>query len=540
MSLATGTHTEAIRALCDAAGCTPETINHADLMLYRHCRQGRGSRVAIHFNGRAYTFDQIADAAARTTSWLLSCGITPGQCVIVSLPDCPMLASTYFGVVAAGATAVIIDPRLSLEDAFHIAQLSEARLIVAEQDSASGLTALQSLPGMMSLVRAGECWLEPSELAEEIAARNADRVVRQAPRGLACGLLTSGSTGRPKLIVHRHQDILHGFFGFACDVLELNSNDCGLCVAKMTTGYGLGCSLLMPFLAGARTALLTGPPAGETVASAVEASGCTLLFAQPRFLSDALSTEGSIEKLRSLRLVVTGGEPLADALLDRWSKFSRTELLDSYGSTEIGFLYISNRPGRKKRRSVGWPVRGLQIEIVDQGGNAVGPNEIGRLRVRGPMIIDGYWNESDRTAESFQDGWFTTSDLFSMDSDGCYFIHGRSDHLIKLGCGDWVNPIEVECALLEHPGVRECAVVGSPGEDGLTMLKALVALDSIETPSRAMALELSRIIRNRWPAEEHKQVSWFEFVQSLPKTTAGKLDRGKLRPQSMTEFSYRC
>ena len=219
---------------------------------------------------------------------------------------------------------------------------------------------------------------------------------------------------------------------------------------------------------------------------------------------------------------------------------SPAELLDSYGNTEVGFLYISNRAGEVRRGSVGRPIDGLQVEVVDDGGTAVEAGEIGKLRVRGPMVVPGYWNDPVRTAQSFQDGWFVTSDIFSFERDGYYYIHGRLDHLIKLGCGDWVNPAELETVLLEHPAVAECAIVGTQDDRGLTVLKASVVLYELGAACQELADALSSTIRDRWPAQEYKRVETVEFTPALPKTASGKLDRAKLRPQSMTEFSYKC
>jgi acyl-coenzyme A synthetase/AMP-(fatty) acid ligase len=156
------------------------------------------------------------------------------------------------------------------------------------------------------------------------------------------------------------------------------------------------------------------------------------------------------------------------------------------------------------------------------------------------MVVRGYWNDPVRSEQCFQDNWFVTSDLFSVDSNGCLYIHGRADHLIKLGCGDWVNPIELEMVLLQNPTVRECAIVGAPDSTGLTVLRAVVVLDVAVMPGPALAVELAEMIRDRWPLQHFKRVDTVEFAAALPKTTAGKLDRAKLQPQSMTEFSYKC
>ncbi len=531
----------AVVALCSRVGSSPDTVNHAELMLHRHCREGRGSQPALYFERQTYSYEQVGEMAGRCTAWLRSMGIVPGDRVILSMPDCATLVAAYFGVTGAGAVAILMDPALPAEDAFFMAQQCDARLTIAYDRLPGRLPGLRSLPGMLGVVGAGLGWTTPSEFSTAIMARSGpDYVVSGNPNGQAYGLLSSGSTGRPKLIVHRHQDILHGYFGFALPVLGLNAADRVISVAKMTTGYGLGCSILMPFVEGAACALVPESPGSATLAEVIDAHRCSLLFAQPRFLADTVSRPELSNKLQSLRLAVTGGEPLADALLDRWTRFSRVELLDSYGNTEVGFLYITNRPGETRRGSVGRPVEGVEIEVIDEGERPVQPGEIGKLRVRGPMIITGYWKDPGRTGQSFRDGWFVTSDLFSFDLDGYYHIHGRSDHLVKLGCGDWVNPTELELALLQHPCVRECAIIGAPDEQGLTALKAFVVVDPGAAAGPELAGELASVVENRWPMQEYKRLAVLEFTRTLPRTAAGKLDRSRLRPQSMTEFSYRC
>lgn len=531
---------DAIFALCQSNDSTPETANHADLMLYRHCREGRTSSNALYFDGRTYTYGQVAEMSARCAAWLRLRGIEPGDCVIVSMPDCASLAAIYFGIVATGAIAIVIDPALQAEKIFYITQLCGARLVIAHEKSVVRLQELGSIPSVTEVIGAGLTWTSESELGAALSLTQPDFVVHRNPAGYAYGLLSSGSTGPPKLIVHRHQDILHGYFAFARPVLRISVSDRVISVAKMSTGYGLGCSLLMPFLQGASAALVAESPGSGAMTDAIEAYRCTLLFAQPRFLADVVSRPELAANLRSLRLVITGGEPLAGKLSERWVRFSQAELLDSYGSTEVGFLYISNRSGEARPNSVGRPLEGLQVEVLDAEGNAVRPGQTGKLRVRGPMIIDSYWNDPLRSENSFLDGWFVSSDIFSFDPDGYYYIHGRSDHLIKLGCGDWVNPAELEMVLQEHPSVRECVIGGVPDSRGLTVLKAWIVTDASIEGDHTLAVELGEKIQSRWAMQDYMRIATIEFTSTLPKTIAGKVDRASLGTRSMTEFSYKC
>jgi acyl-coenzyme A synthetase/AMP-(fatty) acid ligase len=377
-------------------------------------------------------------------------------------------------------------------------------------------------------------------LADGVPVRETlDCVVSGDRHDDAYGLLTSGSTGRPKLIVHRHSDILYGYLGFARDILGLDRTDRLACAAKMSTGYGLGSSLLMPLLSGASAILVSGPP-GQALLDAIDRHQCTLLLGQPRFLADATNAPDSRRKLRSVRLTVTGGEPLGTGLQRRWAESSDAELLDSYGNTEVGFLYVTNRPGDIREHSVGRPIAGIDVELRDELGRPVGPGRLGRLRVRGPSVIAAYRGQPEASKPTFDQGWFVTSDVFSRDEYGYLYVHGRADHFIKLGCGDWVNPVEVEKVLLEHGGIDECAVTGTPDAAGLTILKAVVVASAGSLDRETLAADLGLLVRSKWPGEPFKHLDHIEFVPALPKTPAGKLDRASLQPQSMTEFSYRC
>jgi benzoate-CoA ligase len=532
--------TDAVRVLMDNMGGKPQTANHADWMLYRHCRNGNGANTALCFGADTYAYQEVADAAVSCATWLRSLGIAGGQSVILLLPDCPVLVAAYFGVVSVGATAIILNPQLPTEDVFYIAQLSQAVAIVCDRKSLEGAQPLRFLKRMIAVKCADLSWRPSSDVLESVPLRQGrEYTVWGDAENDAYGLLTSGSTGRPKLIVHRHKDILYGYLAFARDVLGLDSSDRVVCMAKMSTGYGLGSSLLMPFLAGACSVLVSDPP-GQAVLGAIETHRCTLLLAQPRLLAEAFHVPQLAHILRSLRLVVTGGEPLGESLASRWAEVCTADLLDAYGNTEVGFLYITNRPGATRPGSIGQPIAGVEIQIIDEAATTVMSGELGKLSVRGPSVISGYRGTSESTRRHFKDGWFQTSDIASCDAEGYFYLHGRSDHFIKLGCGDWVNPNELEMLLLRHAAVNECAVIGAPDEAGLTVLKAVVVTCTAVARSEALASELSQLVRGQWPGETFRHIATIEFVDALPKTAAGKLDRSKLSPQSMTEFSYKC
>lgn len=532
--------TLAVGELLSQISSTPLTANHADWMLYRHCRDGRGAQTAVCFEAETYSYQEVADAAASCAAWLRTLGVGVGHSVILLLPDCPVLAAAYFGVVSVGATAIILNPVLPSEHVFYIAQVCHAAVVVCDRRAMASTLPLRHLKSVGAIKGAELSWRRSGEIFDAVPiCGGLNCEVWGDAENDAYGLLTSGSTGRPKLIVHRHVDILYGYLGFARDILDLAASDRVVCAAKMTTGYGLGSSLLMPFLVGGSSVLVSDPP-GEAVLTGIETHRCTILMAQPRLLVETLRVGRLQDKLRSLRLILTGGEPLGASLAGRWAKICAAGLLDAYGNTEVGFLYIVNRPGAVRPGSIGRPIAGLEVQVVDEMLRLLPVGELGRLRVRGPSVICGYRGEPEATELHFYDGWFQTSDIASCDADGYFYIHGRADHFIKLGCGDWVNPSEVEMTLLRHFEVNECAIVGAPDDSGLTVLKAVVVTEAPVGRLDSLAAELGQMVRSRWPGEAFKHLALIEFAQVLPKTPAGKLDRSKLSPQSMSEFSYKC
>jgi acyl-coenzyme A synthetase/AMP-(fatty) acid ligase len=239
-------------------------------------------------------------------------------------------------------------------------------------------------------------------------------------------------------------------------------------------------------------------------------------------------------------LAVSAGEVLVPALYEKWRAKFTVELLDGFGSTEIGHVFISNRVGDVRKGSAGRMVDGHQAKILDESGGAVTDNAVGHLWVTGPSLAKGYWNDPARTRRHFDNGWVRTGDLFRRDEEGYYYSYGRADDMIKAGCGQWIAPTEVESVLLGDGAVAEVAVVGCSDANGIVRPKAYVVLRSGQRPRFEIEQRLKAAVAERWPEMTYKHLTAVEFTSGLPRNQNGKLERFKLSPATLTEFSYEC
>ncbi|HEX7967981.1 MAG TPA: benzoate-CoA ligase family protein, partial [Stellaceae bacterium] len=228
----------------------------------------------------------------------------------------------------------------------------------------------------------------------------------------------------------------------------------------------------------------------------------------------------------ALRLCSSAAEPLPDNIGNRWTRHFGVEILDGIGSTEMLHIYLSNRPGDVRYGTTGKPVPGYQIRLVDEEGRPVPPGEIGELQISGPTSAAFYWNQHERSRQTFLGPWTRSGDKYLEDGEGYFTYCGRTDDMLKVG-GIYVSPVEVEAALMAHPSVLEAAVVGQLDEEKLVKPKAYIVLKPGVAGSSKLALELQEHVKTR--LARYKYPRWIEFTEELPKTATGKIQRFKLR-----------
>src|SRR5207245_612340 len=328
---------------------------------------------------------------------------------------------------------------------------------------------------------------------------------------------SSGTTGAPKAVIHSHRGALFPPEGHGRHIARIGPDDLVYSTAKLFFSYGLNNSLVIPLAAGATVVLDPERFAPERAWRLIAAERPTILYSVPTAYAALLAAAeaGSPANVASLRACISAGEALPAPLAERWRRRFGLAILDGIGSTEIGYIAISNTVEDVTPGSSGRVVPGYEARVVGPDGEDAVE---GALWVRGGSTARGYHDRPDATARAFRDGWVVTGDRYRV-KDGRFFHLGRDDDMLRVGA-QWVSPLEVESVLLGHPAVRECAVVGRADENGLVKVCAYVVLRD-ETPTA----ELADLCAERLP--RYKRPRWIEPVAELPKTATGKIQRFK-------------
>ena len=343
---------------------------------------------------------------------------------------------------------------------------------------------------------------------------------------VAFWLYSSGSTGLPKGVRHVHGALRATAETYGDQVLQLVEDDVVYSVAKLFFAYGLGNALSMPMAVGATSVLFNARPTPEVVLDILESEKPTVFCGVPTLYAATLAQLEMVEKPNiPLRRCISAGEALPEDIGRRWSALWGVDILDGVGSTEMLHIFLSNRADDVVYGTSGVAVPGYDLRLVDEAGNDVAQGEIGELLVRGASGAEGYWNQREKSRATFEGEWTRTGDKYERNEQGRYIYCGRTDDMFKVS-GIWLSPFEVEQALISHPLVLESAVVSARDSEGLEKPKAYIVLNE-GAPSDELAAELKEFVKEeigKW-----KYPRWIEFVEDLPKTSTGKIQRFKLR-----------
>jgi len=507
----------------------PGFFNLTDRFLDRHTREGRAQKVAIRCGDSVRTYGDLAANVNRVGNGLLRLGLQEEQRVLLLLPDGPEFAVAYFGVIKIGAVAVPTSTTARAVDYDYFLRESKARILIVHSTLfAEVAPALGAQHFLRHVIVVGEpqsgCLDWDKWLAQNSPELDA---ARTSEDDVAFWLWTSGSTGHPKAAVHMHYDWICCCRNYAVEVLGIGSDDITFSSSKLFHAYGLGNGLMFPFYVGASTVLFAGKAQAKAVLGIAQTARPTLFFSVPTLYAHMLQeAERESYCLDSVRLAVSAEEPLPAEILRRWQRRFGVEILDGIGSTEVLHVYLSARPGNVEPGSTGIAVPGYELRIVDSEDREVPPGTIGDLLVAGDSIAPCYWNRRQLTAERMRGKWFFTGDKYWMDKDGYYWYAGRSDDMFRVS-GQWVSPVEVESALIEHECVLEAAVVAYREDTELHTPKAFVVLREGIAATPDLARQLQEFVKHR--ITPYKFPRHIEFIDKLPKTAAGKLLRYKLR-----------
>jgi benzoate-CoA ligase family protein len=514
----------------------PSRFNIAEWFLDRPA-EAHPERIAILGEPAVVRYGELRDLANCAGNALLASGCARGDRVLIVLRDSAEFVAAFFGAAKIGAIPVPVNSFARTADYSFYLSDSGASVAIVDETALSEFLPAAEAKNVQVVVVAGANPGANGELAwtEWIASASSElSSCLTAATDPAFLLYTSGSGGRPKAAVHQHKDMLVASRSYAEGVLGIRADDRFFSVAKLFFAYGLGNGMYFPLCVGASTILNPEKTRIDRVAELVARHRSTIFFGVPTFYAALLQefNRGLAVDLSSVRLAVSAGEPLPAEVFNQYRERFGIEILDGIGSTEMLHIFISNRPGRARPGTCGTPVPNYEVRIAGDSGQLCGAEEIGNLFVKGESAFAEYWQKPDYTARVKAGGWVATGDKFFCDADGYYHYSGRSDDMMKVS-GMWVSPIEVENALLGDERIAEAAVVGVADGAGLVKPVAYVVLTAGIRPHPEIAKAIEEAVRAR--LVHYKCPREFHFVEALPKTVTGKIQRYLLRDRREKE-----
>jgi 4-hydroxybenzoate-CoA ligase len=502
----------------------------------RNVTEGRGDKTAFIDPSRNITYAELRDAAARIGPMLARLGIDQENRIALILLDTVDFPVLFWGAIRAGVVPVLLNTRLNADQYRYLLEDSRAKAVFVSSALLPVVQqAARDIPTLKVIVVVGGGPEGVPRLESLLAAENEGSApARTCADEAAYWLYSSGTTGLPKGVVHVHSSAMILARHAGQERIGIREDDIVFSAAKLFFSYGLGNSIMCPMSVGATSVFYPERPTPQTVFETLRAYQPTMFYAVPTLYAailadpDCTSATGSSR----LRLCFSAGEPLPPEIGKAWKERFGLDIVNGVGSTEMGHLFITNLPNAVEYGTAGVPVKGYDLKLVDENGREVGDDEIGELLVRGETAAAGYWNQRERSRRTFEGEWTRTGDKFMRRVDGVYIYCGRTDDMFKVS-GIWVSPFEVEAALIAHPRVLEAAVVPVEDEHGLVKPKAFVVLkkrERNEKLSRALHDELKLHVKRSigpW-----KYPRWIEFVDGLPKTATGKIQRFMLRSKA--------
>ena len=509
----------------------PERMNCAHELLDRWVEQGQGDRACvIGGDGRGgelrWTYAELQAQANRIANVLVNeMGVAPGNRVLLRGANTPQMAACWFAVMKAGAIAVATMPLLRAKELGQV--IEKARVSHALCDAALAAELETARAQCPVLARVCLFRSEAAEGLEALAKRQSDRFDNVDTASDDCALIafTSGTTGQPKGTMHFHRDVIAICRCWPVHCLRANADDVFIGSPPLAFTFGLGGLVLFPLSVGASTVLLE-KASPDVLLPAIAKHRATVCFTAPTSYR-AMAAQVASHDLSSLRKCVSAGEALPAATRQLWKDATGIELIDGIGATELLHIFISHTEETARPGATGRPVPGYRARVVDDAGRDVPAGTVGKLAVQGPTGCR--YLADDRQAQYVRHGWNLTGDAYLVDADGYFVYQARTDDMIISGGYNIAGP-EVESALLAHPAVAECAVVGVPDEERGQLVKAFVVLK----PGAAGADDEAALVKAmqdfvKATIAPYKYPRAIEFRASLPRTETGKLQRFRLR-----------
>jgi benzoate-CoA ligase len=507
----------------------PRVYNAAHDLIERNLAAGRGEKLAYIDDHGEYTYAEFAERVNRFGSGLLSLGLQMEDRVLLALSDTIDFPTAFLGAIRAGIVPVAANTLLTPKDYEYMLADSRAKAVIVSEGLLGGfLSVMGKLPNLKHVIVSGPSAAGHLSFRDVMAKGTPELAAAPTTADDTCfWLYSSGSTGMPKGTVHVHSSMIVTAELYGRGVLGMRENDIAFSAAKLFFAYGLGNALSFPLAVGATALLMAERPTPAAVFKRLLERRPTLYFAVPTLYAAMLaSPDFPARGTLAVRQCVSAGEALPADIARRWKDKTGVEILDGIGSTEMLHIFLSNRAEDLRYGTTGKAVPGYQLRLVDEQGHPVKQGELGELQICGPTSAAAYWNNREKSRDTFVGAWTRSGDKYSQDQDGYYIYGGRSDDMLKVS-GIYVSPAEVESALVSHEAVLEAAVVGHEDEHKLVKPKAFVVLKDGRVGNEAMCAALQQHVKDK--LAPYKYPRWIEFRSELPKTATGKIQRFRLR-----------
>ena len=496
------------------------------MTLARFLRDGHThhpEKPALIFGEQTWTYAEVDTLTDRLATKLLAQGLKPGDRVALHMSNCPELVFSYYGCFKVGAIAVPINPRMGPSEIEYFLQHSEARFYIGQPDLYQPVLSIRPhLPQLHQCYLTGDSQFPDTGAFQNLLTASSGTVEWPAvePGQVAAILYTSGTTARPKGVTHTHER-LHYMTGLM-EQMGMSRERVVAVLTSMTHMAAFMCIMLSTLTVGATLVLPTGSDP-QTILGTLERHRCTFTFAMPVQCKALVECQTATPyDIRADMLFLAAGDSVPTALQEQFTRAFSLPLHEFLGMAEMAPI-TWNPPGKTRPGSIGVPLEGVLLRVMDADGNEVKSGDVGELTVKSPGTTIGYWNNPEETAETLRDGWLYTGDLVTQDAEGYYWFAGRKKELIVRG-GSNISPQEVEAALYRHPAVAEAGVIGIPDETWGEVVVAYVARKEGLSATEAELIEFAKE-----QIATHKVPEKVFFLPSLPKSAVGKVQRRALK-----------
>ena len=507
----------------------PDTLNAAVELTDRLVARGFGDRIALIGNGRQRTYKELSDWTNRIARALVEdYGVKPGNRVLIRSANNPAMVACWLAATKAGAVVINTMPMLRAVELSKIVDKAETGLALCDTRLMDELVACAKDSRFLKKVIGFDGTANHDAELDRVALSKpvTFKAIETGRDDVALLGFTSGTTGEPKATMHFHRDLLIIADGYAKEILQVKPDDIFVGSPPLAFTFGLGGLAIFPLRFGATATLLENASPANMI-EIIETYKATIIFTAPTAYRVMLAAMDGGANLSSVRMAVSAGETLPAPVFKDWTKKTGKPILDGIGATEMLHIFISNRQEDAAAASTGRPVVGYQAKIVDDNMKEKSRGEVGKLAVRGPTGCR--YLADDRQRNYVRDGWNLTGDAFIQDADGYFHFAARTDDMI-ISSGYNIAGPEVEAALLSHPDVKECAVIGVPDEERGQIVEAHVVLKENITADADTARKLQDHVKAT--IAPFKYPRSVKFTDALPKTQTGKIQRFRLKPKA--------